>query len=408
MPRAWIGHHRPIDCDPLDIDCGVVISGELMRTHDTTELSLAFAVTAFSMPTGATTLAGVSGIDKQCPHTGPLCFVADKRLQLAESPIAVSRSLPSPSNPRPLANAAQIFERNHPLRAFGFRNEPLADVVVGIFLKAPLATSELAQAAFGRPGADLLECLTAVRIPLAAALNMRAGKRLAVTVGCKIYDAQIDAKRTFSVDRFSGLNFASNKQIPLATDQGEICFSALCSEQFTLAFTAYERDGLPPIKRPDRNLGTFQVVGENAIVVGNRAMRLKRALCLPIEFIGIRDFADTAHRKLRSKVECLTHGLIGQFVEGKLPKGVAFPRHLADVIAGSIGRLKRSPERIGLFGRREQSDGGSQSHIMSISLVEHMCNWRAMECADQGNGDAPFLVLLLPLKRTGFRIRLFL
>src|SRR5688572_3486987 len=57
--RARIGHHRLIDRSPLDIDRGVVIrrGGEL--THDTTKLSLRAAVTAFGMPTGAASLAGV-------------------------------------------------------------------------------------------------------------------------------------------------------------------------------------------------------------------------------------------------------------------------------------------------------------------------------------------------------------
>ena len=40
--RRRIGHHRPIDCGPLDIDCSVVISGELMVTHKTTKRGLAF------------------------------------------------------------------------------------------------------------------------------------------------------------------------------------------------------------------------------------------------------------------------------------------------------------------------------------------------------------------------------
>src|SRR5262249_53272476 len=42
--KVRIGHHRPIDCGPLDIDSSVVISSELMVTHDTTKLGLAFAI----------------------------------------------------------------------------------------------------------------------------------------------------------------------------------------------------------------------------------------------------------------------------------------------------------------------------------------------------------------------------
>src|SRR5207248_2753550 len=109
---------------PLDIDSGVVISGELMVTHDTTKLSLAFPVAAVGMPAGATALAGVGRIDQRYWHPHPLRLVAEKRPQLPKGPIVVPCSLCCAPNPRPLANMRQIFQRNRPLRAFGFRNEP--------------------------------------------------------------------------------------------------------------------------------------------------------------------------------------------------------------------------------------------------------------------------------------------
>jgi hypothetical protein len=115
-----------------------------MVTHDTTERGLILPIAAFGMPTGAASLAGVCWIDKSECHTRALRLVADKRPQLTKGPIAVSRSLPWPCNPRPLTNVRQIFQRNRPLRAFSLGNKPLADMVVRILLKAPLTTSELA------------------------------------------------------------------------------------------------------------------------------------------------------------------------------------------------------------------------------------------------------------------------
>jgi hypothetical protein len=55
-----------------------------------------------------------------------------------------------------------------------------------------------------------------------------------------------------------------------------------------------------------------------AVIVGNRAVWLERALCLAIQLVGIRDFGNTAHRQLRCKAERLAHVLIGQLVDGKL------------------------------------------------------------------------------------------
>src|SRR5690242_5565960 len=108
-----------------------------MTTHDTTKLGLAFAIAAFGMPTPTTALAGVLRVYQIDPDTRQPRLVADELPQLAKRPIAVSRPSRFP-NRRPRANVRQIFQRNRPLRVFGFLNQPLADNVVRVFLKAPL------------------------------------------------------------------------------------------------------------------------------------------------------------------------------------------------------------------------------------------------------------------------------
>ena len=358
-----------------------------MVTHDTAKRGLAFAVEAFGMPTHTTTLAGIGWIDKRYRYACALRFVADKRAQLAEAPIAVSRSL-LPFNPRSLANALEILKDDRPLCAFGFSDKPFADVVIGVFLKAPLATFEVAQATFGRLRSDLLERLTAVRIPLAAAFNVLTRKRFTVAVGRQIDNAQIDAQDTLDIDWFGRFDFASNEQIPLATHQRQIGFPALCGKQFTPSLTTNERNCLSPVECPDRNLGTFEVVGQDAIVVRNRTVSLERALCVSIQLVGIRDFSDTAHHKLRGKVERLAHGLISQPVDRELAECLCFPRHMADIVTGSVGRFKRALEGIRLFRRGEQLDGGSQSHIMIIPGIERLCKY-ALKWAKVGHSSHP-------------------
>jgi hypothetical protein len=108
-----------------------------MSTHDTTELSLAFAVTTFGMPTPAASLARVGRIDKPDRHARALRLVADELSQLAESPIALSCSFRFP-NRRPRADVRQVFQRNRPLRVFGFLNKLLCNAMVGVSLKAAL------------------------------------------------------------------------------------------------------------------------------------------------------------------------------------------------------------------------------------------------------------------------------
>ena len=237
-------------------------------THHTTKLGLALAVAPFCMPTRAASLAGVRRIDKPYANTRPHCLVADKRSQLREGPIAVLCSLPWPFNPRPLTNTLEILKNNRPLRAFGFGNETLANTVIGILLKASLAACQPREVTFGRLRSSLLECLPTRGVPLAATLDVLTRKRFAVTISCESDDTEIDAKKAFDIARFWRLDFAGHKQIPLATDEREIGFTALCGKQLALAFATDERDCQPPVECPDRDFRSFEVVREDAIVVG--------------------------------------------------------------------------------------------------------------------------------------------
>jgi hypothetical protein len=318
----------------------------------------------------------------------------------------VSRSLPWPFNPRPLANALEIFKHNRPLRAFGFGNQTLANSVVCVLLKAALATCKSFQVALGRLGADLLERLPATLIPLAAALNRLTRKRFAVAVGCQVDDTQIDTQETFRVERLRRFNLSSGEQIPLASHECQIGFAALRGKQLALTVATNEGDRQPPVKCPNRNLGTFEVVGEDTVIVGNCAVWLECALGLAIELVGIRNLGDAAYRQLCRQAKRFTRGLIGQFVDGELPKGVCLPCELADKVAGSVGGLKRAPERVGLFGRRKQLYGSGQPHNMIVYHNPNVCASAALvQCAETPRGATR---LLPGLKHLGFRLVRFL
>jgi hypothetical protein len=146
-----------------------------MPTHDTTELSLAFPVAALGMSTGAASLTGVGRSDKRNRHTCKLR-------------LTVSRSLRFP-NRRPRANVPQLFQRNRPLRVFGFRNKLFCNVVVRILLKPALLASQLSQVAFGREAPVLLQTPAQLSVPAALAFNTQPTVPLTIRVGCQVDDA---------------------------------------------------------------------------------------------------------------------------------------------------------------------------------------------------------------------------
>jgi hypothetical protein len=371
-----------------------------MQTHDTTKLGLIFAVPAFRMPAGMAPLAGVGGIGQRDGNAGTLRLIAEKRPQLRKGPIAVSRSLLWPCNPRPLTDPLEVFKDNRPLRAFGFGNEPLADTVVCVFLKPTLSPTQLTQASFGRLRSDLLECLATVRVPLTARFNMSTRKRLAVAVSRQIDDPKINTQNTFDIDRFGRFNFAPDKHIPATAHERQIGFTALTGRQLALSLATHKRDCLSAIESPDRDRGTFQVVGQDAVVVGHRTERLKRALHLSIQLIGIRNFSNTTYRKLRGQAERFTHRVVGQTVDRELAKRLTRPCHLADVVARGVGRFQRALERSGLFGSRLQFQLYRQSHIMmSIAQMSASVNGAQSGAAAVLSTVPPFL---RSRKRGGF------
>lgn len=123
-------------------------------------------------------------------------------------------------------------------------------------------------------------------------------------------------------------------------------------------------------------------------------MRGERPLNLLVELVGVCHLCNAAYRHLCRKPECLPYRLVHQFVNSKLPEGFCFPRHLTDVITGSIRRCKRACQRISLFGCGEQFQLYAEFHTMSIS------RWRCLRKYVLKQAQA--WAFLPPLKQVGF------
>jgi len=285
-----------------------------MTTHDTTQFGLAFPVAAFGLSTGATSLAGVPRINQDNRHACESRLVADELPQLTKGPIAVSCSSRFPYR-RPRANMRQVFQRNRSVRAFGFLDKPLADHVVGVFLKAPLASLELAQAALGRSGSDLLQHLTAGRIPLAAAFNLIARVGSAVRVSCQIDDAQVNPEYTLNRLLIRLWQVAHRHQVERATLVYQVAFALPVDQKRDLTIAGTERDVLPPVQRRDRHSALIREPGEDAVIESDRAIGLEGALYLAIQFVGMRNFRNAAEEQLRAQAGRFTQVVVDQALQ---------------------------------------------------------------------------------------------
>jgi hypothetical protein len=145
------------------------------------------------------TADGMARIDQDNGYTHSTRFVFDERSQLGESPIAVSCSLVCASSPGPRANARQIFQGNRTLRALRGLHETLADLMINILLKTPLASRQFSQVSFRRQRSARLQVRSQGLHPLAMVFDQFAGHDRTVARRGDVGYAQIDAQCAFHV-----------------------------------------------------------------------------------------------------------------------------------------------------------------------------------------------------------------
>lgn len=221
-----------------------------MPTHDTAERSLRPAVGLLAMTAHGTGTAGVARVNRNHWHPRLSRLVADKLAQLSEGPIAVSCPLRCPFSPGPLTNTCQFFDGNRPLRAFGFGNEPLADLMVCIFLKSALPTRQLAQSPFGRLRANRLQRCPTVGIPFALAVYLLARVDLSVAIGCQIDDAQINPKHPLHLLLVRVRYIANRQQVKVSLMVDQIALALAIMQQAALVFAQRVRHELPSFDSP--------------------------------------------------------------------------------------------------------------------------------------------------------------
>jgi len=335
-------------------------------TRHTAEGGLSGAVRLVRMPTGRTAARRVARIDQHNGNTNALCLVVDKGAELRERP-AMQLSALLPFSPHPRANTLEVFKADRPLRAFGSRNNAFADRVVHVLCKAAFLSGKLFQAPSCRLRSARLEFGTQPPMAIAYVVDHAAAVVRSVRIAGDVGHTQVNPKHVVNVLGVGFLNRARHQQILVAAMEQQITLTLARLEQCLLAFATHERDGLPPVERPDRDGRVRQGEREDAVVVGDTGKWAKRAPGLFVELVGVADLGKRPHRHLSRQAKRLAHLLIAQLLKRKLAKGATRPRAGADVVAGSIRNLKRVLQGVGLFRGRLQFQLCCQFHIVKYS-----------------------------------------
>src|SRR5262249_1337406 len=130
-------------------------------------------------------------IDVEHKHASQSSFISDELAKLAERPV-VQPTLLSTAGHKPDADVGQIFEPHGAAGASRRHNEGLRDHAVGLGLKPPLLSRELAQPPPGEFGTTPLESSAPARVMGSDLFNSIAGVRIAVAVGCAEHIGRLD------------------------------------------------------------------------------------------------------------------------------------------------------------------------------------------------------------------------
>ncbi|GIV97863.1 MAG: hypothetical protein KatS3mg057_2520 [Herpetosiphonaceae bacterium] len=370
-----VRRHRPTDTGPItDIAGSIDISKVRMTAANTTERGLIRTVALVNRPASVARLRCVARINQQNTNAAQLCFVRDVPAKLIERPVAELGACGFP-NRCALANMRQIFQRYSSRAAFGFPHKLLCNGVVDIRLEAALLAADLSEATFGAFCANRLQGITTALIPLSHAFYLCAAVLFAIAIRGKVHNPQIDPQHRVTIIRRWFVNGARYKEVELTVAKHQIAFALSGQQHLALPFATDKRDGLPVFvsNRPHPHGLPLEIERQDAIIVGDTAVRSVGALCLAIQLVAIAHFRKTTDHHLRRQAVVRLDTLIDQLLQIILPKDLLFPRHAADLVTRGVRRFKCALQRISLFGRRLQLDLGDDFHILNCSTEVRRC-----------------------------------
>lgn len=174
-------------------------------------------------------------------YTNPQRLIGKKGLELCKAPGVECCAL-RPSSPHPRTNVRQIFDGNRALRAFGLRNNPLGDDMVGVLGKARLLTCQDFEPAAAAEGAFPLQLVPEPSMSIAHVPDGATAVDQAVTIRGDVGHTEIDPKYIVTVLGVGLLYLTGCQQIPLAAMVDQIGFTHARLEQLHLTFASNKWD----------------------------------------------------------------------------------------------------------------------------------------------------------------------
>jgi hypothetical protein len=308
---------------------------------------------------------GIAGIDKKQRDSGYCRFVGDKQPQLRKRPTVENCSMFAP-NSNPVADATQVFEFKSAIRAFSASNDLLANHVVHVAGESLFLARQLFQTALRRSGLFLLEFGTQTSMPMANRFDFAAAVSFAVRGRGDIRNSKINTQKLRRVNRRIVRKFDSTKQVELSLTVNEVSLPSDAIKTPALVFTVYQRNDHPLLWKSPQAHFVDALKAHNALVVGNRAARLKCRADLLISGKTLNSFTDSPNRHLRRQSKSRPYLDVSQFVDRRLAKNASIKTAASRERCGFVITLHRRQQALGLLGVGKQLQLQCQLHYLGV------------------------------------------
>ena len=360
---------RPLDVGPSRYVFGGVFVGVCSVSARLTEKdSLTPAIALFAMSTYRTGTGQIARVNLHKRDTSKATFVLKKALEFKERPARQVITLRF-FNPYSFGDTFKVLNRDTQTIVFSGCNDGLTYNVVRVLSKAGLTTREFFKLAFGRPGTAFLQTLTQSAMFAAYPLDLSATVGRAEAVSRQLGYAKVYAKIALNVSLGRFRHFADSEKVKLTAGIHKVRLTLLKLEPFKLTLTRRVKHFLATGKRPDRHAKGVEFPLEDAVIIGNRAVRPKRPFrlfvtswCYAIQLVGVGYLALNPNCHLRGKRKLLSNLKVGEFMQSELPKRLSVPSYLRSIITRFIRPFKRRQKCGVLFGRSQEFDLGNQLH----------------------------------------------
>ncbi len=310
-------------------------------TRKTLENTLALSVLLSTMPAGVAGSGRVARVNERHGNACPFCLVAYELLKLKECPVSELPSRLSVEAVASLTDTLKVLHCECLSRGKRVLRELLADVVIQPALIVRRAPAHAFQVTLGILRSFALQKCADTSGASADGFDGITRIGAAFAVRRQVDNAEVNAKNAVRLHERRVGKVAGRQQEEIAAVKGKVAFALLKGKKTALIVTADERQTQAASDRPNRDFTLVNIPSKYAVVVGNRAVRLERALNPLVQFIGVGDFGVAPNDHLRGEVKGGAGRRVRSFMQGVLPERLVLPRPFADAVAGGIGTGKR-------------------------------------------------------------------